>query len=226
MPVAMRYGMTLGELARMANDVLAIGADLVVVPAAGWQRTMAYDETGLPWIKPSPNMPTLESAFHYPGMCLFEGTNLSVGRGTGDGIPGRRSAVARSSGGHRADASIPIPGVDVTPTVFTPITPTDGKYPGVPLQGVRFRVRDRRQYDPTKLAVVLLAAIRAAHPQQFQFRAESFDRWPPDLSCARRSRPAVGAGDLGGVGTGSGAVPGAPREVLDLCSMKAARQLP
>src|SRR5438477_10154496 len=74
--------MPLGELARMANAVMAIGADLVVVPAAGWTRALLFDATGLPWIKPSPNMPDLESALHYPGTCLFEGTNLSVGRGT------------------------------------------------------------------------------------------------------------------------------------------------
>src|SRR5204863_5831726 len=79
MPVAMRYGMTLGELARLANDVMALHANLVVVPAAGWHRTMLYDETGLPWVKPSPNMPDLESALHYAGTCLFEGANVSFG---------------------------------------------------------------------------------------------------------------------------------------------------
>jgi len=190
MPVAMRYGMTLGELARMANDVLAIGADLVVVAAAGWQRTMAYDETGLPWIKPSPNMPTLESAFHYPGTCLFEGTNLSVGRGTAMAFQVVGAPWLDPAAVIERMRAFPIPGVDVTPTVFTPVTPTDGKYAGVPLQGVRFQVRDRRQYDPTKLAVVLLAAIRAAHPQQFQFRAESFDR----LAAGPELRAAVEAG--------------------------------
>src|SRR5256885_7506678 len=77
----MRHGMTLGELLRLANDALGLHADLVVVPAAGWRRGMYFDATGPPWIKPSPNMPDLESAFHYPGTCLFEGTNLSVGRG-------------------------------------------------------------------------------------------------------------------------------------------------
>ncbi|HJQ65419.1 MAG TPA: DUF1343 domain-containing protein, partial [Gemmatimonadales bacterium] len=82
LPVAMRHGMTLGELARMANDQLALHATLTIVPASGWVRRLAFDSTGLPWIKPSPNMPSLESAFHYPGICLFEGTNLSVGRGT------------------------------------------------------------------------------------------------------------------------------------------------
>src|SRR6266850_206749 len=190
MPVPMRYGMTLGELARLANDALAVGTDLVVVPALGWTRTMFYDQTGLPWVKPSPNMPDIESALLYPGTCLFEGTNVSVGRGT--------PAAFRLLGAPWLDPAaviermraFPIPGVDVTPTVFSPVTPTDGKYPGVPLQGVRFQVRDRSQYDPTRLAVVLLAAIRAAHPQQFQFRAESFDR----LAAGPELRAAVEAG--------------------------------
>src|SRR2546423_10133407 len=151
MPVAMRYGMTLGELARFANDVLAIGTDLVVVPALGWNRTMFYDQTGLPWVKPSPNMPDIESALLYPGICLFEGTNLSVGRGTARafqvlGAPWLDpDAVIR-----RLDDSALV-GVEVERTTFTPVGPTDFKYPGITLRGLRLRARDREHYDPTKL---------------------------------------------------------------------------
>jgi uncharacterized protein YbbC (DUF1343 family) len=190
MPVAMRYGMTLGELARLANDVLAIGTDLVVVPALGWKRTMFYDQTGLPWVKPSPNMPDLESALLYPGTCLFEGTNVSVGRGTATAFrvlgapwldPDRVIA--------RLDSSA-LQGVDVRATLFTPIAPTDGKYAGVALKGVQLRVKDRQVYDPTKLAVALLAAIRAAHPAEFQFRVQSFDR----LAAGPELRTALEAG--------------------------------
>jgi uncharacterized protein YbbC (DUF1343 family) len=176
MPVAMRYGMTLGELARMANDVMAIGADLVVVPALGWNRAMFYDETGLPWVKPSPNMPDLDSGLLYPGICLFEGTNVSVGRGTAIafqlvGAPWLDPAAVIE----RMRAN-PVPGIEVRPTTFTPVGPTDGKYAGIVLRGLQFRVRDRGKYDPTKLAVAVLAAIRAIHPAEFQFRAQSFDR--------------------------------------------------
>jgi uncharacterized protein YbbC (DUF1343 family) len=190
LPVAMRYGMTFGELARLSNDVLAIGAELVVVPAAGWHRSMAYDQTGLPWVKPSPNMPNLESAFHYPGICLFEGTNLSVGRGTTMafqviGAPWLDPASVMD----RLRAS-PVPGVAVTATTFTPVAPTDGKYPGVPLRGLQFRVTDRERYDPTRLGVALLVALRATHPAQFQFRAQSFDR----LASGPELRTAVEAG--------------------------------
>jgi uncharacterized protein YbbC (DUF1343 family) len=190
MPVAMRYGMTLGELARMANNALAIGADLGVVPAAGWNRTMLYDRTGLPWVKPSPNMPDLESALLYPGVCLFEGTNVSVGRGTAIafqvlGAPWLDpDAVIQ-----RLDKSALV-GVETERIAFTPVGPTDFKYAGIALRGLRLRVRDREHYDPTKLAVALLAAIRAAHPDQFQFRAQSFDR----LAAGPELRMALAAG--------------------------------
>jgi uncharacterized protein YbbC (DUF1343 family) len=176
LPVAMRHGMTLGELARMANDVLKIGADLVVVPAAGWSRDQFYDQTSLPWVKPSPNMPDLESALHYPGLCLFEGTNISVGRGTPVafqtlGVPWLDPTRVIERIDRQALA-----GVEVTPTTFTPVGPTDGKYPGVQLPALHFRVTDRSKYDPTRLAVALLVAIQAIHPTELQFRAQSFDR--------------------------------------------------
>lgn len=190
LPVPMRHGMTLGEMARMANDLMALGADLVVVPVAGWTRTMFFDETGLPWVKPSPNMPDLESALSYPGLCLFEGTNLSVGRGTNIafqilGAPWLDpAAVIDRLRAHQ------LVGADVSATAFTPVAPTDGKYAGVPLRGLQVRVRDREQYDPTKLAVALLAALRAVHPNEFQFRAATFDR----LASGPELRTAIEAG--------------------------------
>ncbi|HEV8263618.1 MAG TPA: DUF1343 domain-containing protein [Gemmatimonadales bacterium] len=202
LPVPMRHGMTLGELARMANDVLGLGADLVVVPAAGWKRGTPYDKTGLPWVKPSPNMPDLESARHYPGLCLFEGTNLSVGRGTGFAFqvigapwldPDAVLARLVQPGDWRRVRGWPLVGVEVTRAVFTPRAPTDGKYDGEELWGLRVHVTDARQYDPTRLAVALLAAIRATHPRAFQFRASSFDRLAagPELRLALEAgRPA------------------------------------
>ena len=175
LPVPMRHGMTLGELLRLTNDALALHADVTVVPAAGWRRGVSYDSTGLPWIKPSPNMPSLESAFHYPGTCLFEGTNLSVGRGTDEAfqVVGAPWIDAR-----RILAALPaqaLEGVAVTAADFTPHAPTDGKYGDVPLHGVRLRVTDRSRYDPTRLAVALLVALRAVHPDSFHIRAEWFD---------------------------------------------------
>ena len=81
-PIPMRHGMTIGELAKFFNDACGIGADLTVVPMEDWRRPMYFDETGLPWVMPSPNMPTLDTAVVYPGAVLFEGTNVSEGRGT------------------------------------------------------------------------------------------------------------------------------------------------
>ncbi|MFN2571307.1 MAG: exo-beta-N-acetylmuramidase NamZ domain-containing protein [Gemmatimonadales bacterium] len=176
LPIAMRHGMTMGELARLANDVLGIHADLVVVPALGWQRSMFYDSTGLPWVKPSPNLPDLQSALNYPGLCLFEGTNLSVGRGTtlAFQVVGAPWLDTGAVLGRLRDLALR--GVEIRGAVFTPLAPTDFKYAGVPLHGLQVVVRDRAQYDPTEVAVALLEAIRAVHPGQFEFKPETFDR--------------------------------------------------
>lgn len=211
LPVPMRHGMTLGELLRLTNDALGLHADLTVVPVAGWQRRVSYDSTGLPWIKPSPNMPSLESAFHYAGTCLFEGTNLSVGRGTSEAF---QILGAPWLDSRRVLAALPesaLAGVAVMPVDFTPHAPTDGKYDAVPLHGVRLRVTDRARYDPARLAVALLVAVRAVHPDSFRIRGEWFDilaagpalraaidsgrtapeiwaRWSDELAQFRRSR--------------------------------------
>ncbi len=175
LPVPMRHGMTLGELLRLANDALELHADLIVVPAAGWHRGASYDSTGLPWVRPSPNMPTLESAFHYPGTCLFEGTNLSVGRGTREAFQ-LLGAPWLDAG--RLLAAVPraaLEGVEVTATDFTPHLPADGKFDGIEVHGIHLHVTDRSRYDPTRLAVALLVALRAVHPDSFRIRSEWFD---------------------------------------------------
>jgi uncharacterized protein YbbC (DUF1343 family) len=179
LPVPMRHGMTLGELLRMANDLLGLHADLVIVPADGWRRGVYFDGTALPWVKPSPNMPDLESATHYPGTCLFEATNVSVGRGTASayqmiGAPWLDAAAVRRR--LRSIGGSALAGVELRDTMFTPRSPTDSKYDGVAVRGLRLRILDRNRYDPTHLAVALLAAIRAVHPDSFRFRDAGFDR--------------------------------------------------
>ncbi len=168
LPVPLRHGMTMGELALFGNDVLDIGADLTVVPADGWRRELWYDETGLPWVRPSPNMPDLESATHFPGTVLFEGTNLSVGRGTAVafqvlGAPWLEPGGVIAALGHE-------PGVEISDTVVAPQAPSDGKYAGMVLPALRFQVIDRAAYDPTRLAVRLLAVISELHPDSFEIR--------------------------------------------------------
>jgi len=182
LPVPMRPGMTLGELLLLANDVLGVHASLTVIPAAGWRRDMYFDATGLPWVKPSPAMPGLATALHYPGTCLFEGTNLSVGRGTPFpfeviGAPWVNAAAvirrARDGGRGTGDG---LEGVELTPDTITPHAATDGKYDGVRLNVIRLRVTDRRRYDPTHAAVALLAALRSVHKDSLALVPERFDR--------------------------------------------------
>ncbi len=175
-PVAMRHGMTIGELARLANQVLAVGANLHVVPVKGWRRSMAFDATGLPFVPPSLNLRTLESLFHYPGLCLFEGTNLSVGRGSEApfeqvGAPWLDTMALLAA--LRRDS---LPGVTFSGVAFTPRSPGDGKYPDTLVTGVRLRITNRAVYDPTLTATSLLSAIRATHSTVFAFRAAQFDR--------------------------------------------------
>jgi len=127
--VPMRHGMTLGELARLAQSQLGIGGSLAVVPAYGWRRDLSFDQTGLPFVPPSPNLRSLESLFHYPGLCLFEGTNLSVGRGSDApfeqiGAPwldtARVLAAMRAAG---------LPGVRFSAVRFTPVARETGNTP-------------------------------------------------------------------------------------------------
>lgn len=172
----MRPGMTLGELARLANSDLKLGADLVVVPAAGWRREQTLRDAGLPFLPPSPNLKDLESLFHYPGLCLFEGTALSVGRGTDAAF---RQVGAPWLEAARVIAALPVarlPGVGFRAVRFTPVQPGDGKYPGVTVEGIRLILTDERSYDPTLVATVLLATIRRLHPDSLGFRAAGFDR--------------------------------------------------
>ena len=183
LPVPMRPGMTLGELLLLANDVLGIHARLTVIPVAGWRRGMYFDATGLPWVRPSPSMPDLESALHYPGTCLFEGTNLSVGRGTrfpfqviGARWLNAPAVIRRLQDGEGGKGKGEgLDGVELTVDTLTPYAPSDGKNDGVTINAIRLRVTDRRRYDPTHTAVALLAALRAVHPDSFHFAAERFD---------------------------------------------------
>jgi uncharacterized protein YbbC (DUF1343 family) len=182
-PVAMRHGMTIGELARLANAVLRLRADLHVVPMTGWHRSMALDATGLPFVPPSLNLRTLESLYHYPGLCLFEGTNLSVGRGSEAPFEQVGAPWIDTTALLAALRRAPVPGVSFTGVVFTPHLPGDGKYSDTLVTGVRLSITDHTRYDPTLTAAYMLSAIRAIHSTTFAFRAVQFDRLAggPDL---------------------------------------------
>ena len=162
LPVPLRHGMTIGELARLANARLAIGADLAVVPAAGWRRCDWFDRTGLPWVRPSPNLPDLESVAWYPGTVLFEATNLSVGRGSDApfrqvGAPWLHAAAVARTMARRYHLAMDV-------VRFTPRGAGDGKDEGTPVAGVRFRRFDRARGDPVRDALRLLRTIRELQP--------------------------------------------------------------
>jgi uncharacterized protein YbbC (DUF1343 family) len=174
--VPMRHGMTLGELSRLARSDLRVGGSLTVVPAAGWRRAAALDQTGLPFIPPSPNLRTIESLFHYPGLCLFEGTNLSVGRGTDAAFVQVGAPWLDTTRVLMAIRAAGLPGVLFGGVSFTPSKPGDGKYADTLVAGIRLTVTDRRLYDPAATAVFLLAAVRESAGGEFAWIPAHFDR--------------------------------------------------
>jgi uncharacterized protein YbbC (DUF1343 family) len=175
-PIPLRHAMTMGELALFYNDHLAIGADLHVVPAARWTRELWFDRTHLPFVAPSPNLQSFEAVMLYPALVSFEGTNLSVGRGT--------PAAFRQIGAPwmNADSVISIlkqrrvGGVHFTAVNFTPKDPGDGKYAGQRVNGIGIEVTQRSELQTTRLAAALLSAIQRAYPTQFKVDTARFDR--------------------------------------------------
>ena len=157
--IPMRHGMTLGELARTMNAEHELGTDLRVIPMAGWQREMWFDETDLPWVPTSPAMPHLSTAIVYPGMCLLEGTNLSLGRGTS--LPFEVCGAPWLDGYALANElnGLQLPGVRFRATVFTP---SASSHAGTECQGVQVHVTDRDAFRPVEMALHLLQVARCA----------------------------------------------------------------
>ena len=171
-PIPLRHGMTIAELARFFNEAFGIGADLTVVPMDDWQRRMYYDDTGLPWVMPSPNMPTVETAIVYPGAVLFEGTNVSEGRGTTRpfeliGAPWVDPDVLAEK-----LAAYELRGVHFRPVVFEP---TFHKHAKQACGGCQIHVLDRNDFRPVESAVAVLVEIRAQNPKAFQWREPPYE---------------------------------------------------
>jgi uncharacterized protein YbbC (DUF1343 family) len=171
-PIPMRHGMTIGELARLFNDEFGIGADLEVVEMQGWDRDMYFDDAGLPWVLPSPNIPTLDTAIVYPGTVLFEGTNVSEGRGTTRPfeLVGAPWIVPEPF----ADAlnRLELPGVRFRPAVFEP---TFHKHARAECGGCQIHVLDRRAFRPVETGVALLEAFRACGRERFAWRDPPYE---------------------------------------------------
>lgn len=174
LPVALRHGMTLGELALFANERLFQGrVSLHVVPLGGWSRSMPFDHAGLFWVSPSPNMPTLTTALVYPGQVLFEGTNVSEGRGTT--TPFELIGAPWISAYELAGSleNFELPGVWFKPWVYRPAF---SKYAGSMLEGVRLFVQDPKAFLPFKTAAAFLLEIKRLYPEKLVFHDHYFDR--------------------------------------------------
>lgn len=174
-PLPIRHGMTLGELARYFCVEFAIDVELTVVPLQGWRRTQWFDETGLPWVPPSPAMPHLSTATLYPGLCLVEGTNLSEGRGTA--LPFELGGAPWLDGYELAAAlnRLDLPGVRFRPVYFEP---SASKHAGVLCQGVQAHVTERRSLWAVELGLHVISACRHQAPDRFQFPI-SWEGQPP-----------------------------------------------
>ncbi|MDI6845963.1 MAG: DUF1343 domain-containing protein [Candidatus Saccharicenans sp.] len=173
-PIPQRHGLTVGELAILFNELfLKKKARLTVVPMEGWRRDMWFDQTGLPWVMPSPNMPTLETAVVYPGQVYLEGTNVSEGRGTtrpfelfgapwidGNELSARLNALE-------------LPGVRFREAWFTPYF---SKYQGQLCGGCQLHVTDRQSFHPFLTSLWIIATIRNMYPEKFAFYPDYFDR--------------------------------------------------
>ena len=171
-PIPMRHGMTIGELARLFNDAFDLGASLEVVPLEGWQRQMYADEAALPWVMPSPNMPTLDTAIVYPGTVLFEGTMLSEGRGTTRPfeLVGAPCIDAERFAGSMNESGLP--GVHFRPAVFEP---TFQKHAKQTCGGCQIHVVDRSTFRPVLTAVALIQMFRKCDPEKFAWRQPPYE---------------------------------------------------
>lgn len=193
-PVPIRHGMTLGELARYFCAEFAIGADLTVVPMQGWRREQWFDETGLPWVPTSPAMPHLSTATVYPGLCFVEGTNLSEGRGTA--LPFELCGAPWLDGYELAAAlnRLDLPGVRFRPVCFEP---SASKHAGLLCQGVQVHVGDRRRLRAVEVGLHVISACRQQAPEQFQFLPTSWEGQPPHFDLLAGS-PSLRTGLLAG----------------------------
>ena len=181
-PIPMRHGMTVAELARLFNAHHGIGAALEIVPMEGWSRELYFDDTEIPWIMPSPNMPTLDTAIVYPGTVLFEGTMVSEGRGTtrpfeligAPWLDGTALAARLNQAG--------LDGVHFREAVFEP---TFQKHAKVPCGGCQIHVTSRWDFEPVKAAVAVMRECARLGPDQFKWRDPPYeyehDKMPIDI---------------------------------------------
>jgi len=189
-PIPARHGMTVGELATLFNEKHGIGAELIVVKAANWRRSQWFDDTGLPWVNPSPNLRSLAALTSYPGTVYFEGTNLTEGRGTDRpfeqiGAPWLNAAAVVATMEAKK-----LPGIRFE-AITMPVSATAAKFPGQTIPAIRFVVTDRLAYRPVRTALLLIDEIKRAHPREFAW-GPTIDR----LTGSDKVRRAIDGGGL------------------------------
>jgi len=197
-PIPNRHGMTVGELARLFNEHFGIKCDLKVIPMEGWERSMWYDQTGLSWVSPSPNMPTLSTATVYPGMCLIEGTLLSEGRGTTLPFEQVGAPYINAEVFAKTLNKENLPGIFFRPQYFKP---QFQKWSGEVCGGVQLHIIERNKIKPLATSISMLFLIKKLYPNDFSWRTESYefvnDRLAIDLLYGNSTlREAIEAGNL------------------------------
>ncbi len=171
-PLPVRHGMTIGEIGLYLRDGFYPGLDFTVVPMEGWKRTKWFDGTGLPWVLPSPNMPTLETALVYPGMCLLEATNISEGRGTTRPFEIFGAPFIHPETLIKRLREFKLPGVAFRPLHFQP---TFQKHAGTVCGGAQIHVIDRERFKPFKTGVAVLKAIHNTYPREFAWKQPPYE---------------------------------------------------
>jgi uncharacterized protein YbbC (DUF1343 family) len=171
-PIQVRHGKTIGELAQQFRDETFPNCQLSTLPMKNWQRAMWFDETGLPWVMPSPNMPTLETATVYPGMCLLEGTNISEGRGTTRPFEILGAPFIEAEKLCRELNALNLPGVFFRENYFQP---TFHKFARELCGGAQLHVIDRNRFHPFQTGLEIIRVIRKLHPDQFAWKQPPYE---------------------------------------------------
>jgi len=171
-PMPVRHGMTIGEIGAYLRDTFYPGLDYGVIPLEGWRRKMWFDQTRLPWVMPSPNMPTLDTALVYPGMCLLEATNVSEGRGTTRPFEIFGAPFIHPETIVNVLKEFELPGAAFRPFSFQP---TFQKHAGLLCGGAQIHVTDREKFKPFKTGVAVLKAIHNTYPRDFKWKEPPYE---------------------------------------------------
>lgn len=174
-PVPLRHGMTMGEMALYINAEMKLGANLRVVPAAGWRRSMWFDEAGLPWVRPSPNLPNLTSSLVYPSLVAFESSNVSVGRGTTTAFQRFGAPWMNAPEVARRLTAMQLPGTQFVVDSFMPRAAGDNKYNDRLIPGVRIIPSNRDAFEAGLVSASILSVLRATSPDSLRIQTPGFD---------------------------------------------------